>query len=97
MLKKHLHIKFIYADDKEEKTKPNIDSKKLNLTPSDLASLSKETIEKLKTSVEMLYMDVVLETIEEIREQDQALADALKKLAEGYHFEKLQQLLEDEH
>ncbi|MCK4704125.1 MAG: response regulator, partial [Gammaproteobacteria bacterium] len=94
MLKKHLHIKFIYADDKNEKTNPNIDSKKL--TPSDLTSLSKETIEKLKTSVEMLYMDVVLETIEEIREQDQALADALKKLAEGYDFEKLQQLLEDQ-
>ena len=93
MLQKHLAIKFIYA--KDEIIKPDIENKKLNLSPSDLASLPEETIEKLKTSVAMLYMDVVLETIEEISQQDQALADALKKLAEEYNFEKLQQLLEN--
>lgn len=40
-------------------------------------------------------VDVILEAIEEIRQQDPALADALKNLADGYHFEKLQQLLEE--
>jgi hypothetical protein len=44
--------------------------------------------------VEALEMDMALNVIEEIREQNKPLADALQKLVEEYRFDKLQKLLD---
>jgi len=49
---------------------------------------------KFKTSVEALEMDMALCVIEEIREQNQPLADALQKIAEEYRFDTLQKFLD---
>ncbi len=44
--------------------------------------------------VEAPEMDMALNVIEEIREQNKPLADALQKLAEEYRFDTLQELLD---
>ena len=44
---------------------------------------------KFKTSVEVLEMDMALNVIEEIREQNKPLADALQKLAKEYRFDNI--------
>jgi ABC-type amino acid transport substrate-binding protein/CheY-like chemotaxis protein len=95
MLQKHLNIKFVYANDEiaGEKADPGKDI--LSLAPSDLRELPDETVMKLKKSVAALEMDTTLNVIEEIREHDEPLADALKKLVEGYRFDKLQKLLDE--
>ncbi len=49
---------------------------------------------KFKTSVLTLEMDTALNVIEEIREQNKPLADALQKLAEEYRFDTLQKFLD---
>jgi hypothetical protein len=56
--------------------------------------MQKETVMKFKTSVEALEMDMALCVIEEIREQNQPLADALQKIAEEYRFDTLQKFLD---
>jgi hypothetical protein len=66
----------------------------LRLTPSDFDALPKEMVMKFKTSVLALEMDTALNVIEEIREQNQPLADALQKLVKEYRFDKLQELLD---
>jgi signal transduction histidine kinase/DNA-binding NarL/FixJ family response regulator len=94
MIQKHLNVQFIYA--KEEKPAENINRKKdeLHLLSADIKSLSKSTVAKLKKSAAALDIDTILDVLEEIREQNMPLADALKKLVEGYHFDKLQKFLE---
>jgi len=65
----------------------------LSLSPMDFKALPEETIVKLKKAVAALEIDVVSVVIEEIRGQDPPLADGLKRLVEGYRFDKLQKLL----
>jgi signal transduction histidine kinase/CheY-like chemotaxis protein len=94
MLQKHLGIKFLYADEGSPVEIADLKSGKTRLTPSDLAALPQEIIMKLMSSVAALEMDTTLIVIEEIREQDEPLADALKKLVDEYRFDKLQKLLD---
>jgi len=94
MLQKHLAVKFVYADRELPGEKPEAGKERLSLAPSDLEELPEETLMKLIKSVAALEMDITLDVIEEIREHDELLADALKGLVEGYRFDKLQKLLE---
>jgi CheY-like chemotaxis protein len=94
MLQKHLKVKFLYATDETLVTNDNLNNDKRILTSADFDALPKETLLKLKTSVATLEIDIVLAVVEEIRELNQPLADDLKKLVEGYRFDKLQKLLE---
>ena len=73
---------------------PNLKNDKFELTPSDFFALPQEVFMRFKTSVGALEMDLALNIIEEIREQNQPLADALQKLVEEYRFDKLQKLLD---
>jgi ABC-type amino acid transport substrate-binding protein/CheY-like chemotaxis protein/two-component sensor histidine kinase len=95
MLKKHIDVKFVYASDEIPGEKADLGKDRLNLIPSDLSDLPDETVMKLMKSVAALEMDTTLNVIEEIREHDEPLADALKKLVEGYRFDKLQKLLDE--
>jgi hypothetical protein len=94
MLQKHLNVKFLYAADEIPAENANLKTEQLELTPSDFDALPKETVMKFKTSVAALEMDLALNVIEEIREQNKPLADALQKLAEEYRFDTLQKLLD---
>jgi hypothetical protein len=96
MLQKHLGIKFLYADGGSPVEIADLKSGKTRLTPSDLAALPKEIIMKLLSSAAALEMDTTLKIIEEIREHDEPLSEALKKLAEEYRFDKLQKLLDQD-
>ncbi len=88
----HLFGRFSHGETPPEDA--NLKNDKLRLTPSDFRALPKETVMKFKTSVEVLEMDMALNVIEEIREQNKPLADALQKLAEEYRFDTLQKLLD---
>ena len=100
MLKKHLAVKFVYADEEMSATgespvrKSNLKNETLNLTTATFDTLPKELVAKLKQSVAALEMDTVLEVIEEISVENQPLAEALKGFAEEYRFDKLQKLLD---
>jgi len=95
MLQKHLSVRFKYADDELREESVDPERAKSGLIPQDLALLPRETVAKLKKSVAALEMDTTLTIIKEIREHDEPLADALKKLVEGYRFDKLQKLLDE--
>jgi signal transduction histidine kinase/DNA-binding response OmpR family regulator len=94
MVQKHLNVKFLYAADEIPAENANLKTDKLRLTPSDFDALPKEMVMKFKTSVETLEIDMAINVIEEIREQNQPLADALQKLVEEYRFDTLQKLLD---
>jgi predicted transcriptional regulator len=94
MVQKHLNVKFLYAADEIPAENANLKTDKLRLTPSDFDALPKEMVMKFKTSVEALEIDMAINVIEEIREQNQPLADALQKLVEEYRFDTLQKLLD---
>jgi len=94
-LQKHLDVKFVYANAEILTEKSNLKSAKLKLRPADFNALPKATVVRFKASVATLEMDTVLAVVEEIKEQDQPLADALKQLVDGYRFDKLQKLLEE--
>jgi len=94
MLQKHLNAKFLYAADEMPAENANLKNDKLRLTPSDFDALPEEMVMKFKTSVKTLEMDMALNVIEEIREQNRPLADALQKLVEEYRFDTLQKLLD---
>ncbi len=94
MLQKHLNVKFFYTTDEVADEKIHLKNDKLKLTPSDFDALPEEMVLKFKTSVKTLEMDLALNVIEEIREQNKPLADALQKLVEEYRFDTLQKLLD---
>jgi CheY-like chemotaxis protein len=94
MLQKHLDVKFLYASEEMSTTISSLDKVKPSLKTEDFNTLSQEILTQLKASVATLEMDTVLAVIEDIREQNQPLAEALKQLVEGYRFDKLQKLLE---
>jgi CheY-like chemotaxis protein len=94
ILRKHLNVRFVYADDETTVGKTIFNNDKSSLNLADFNVLPKATVEKFKKAVATLEMDIVLTIIEEISELDQPLADALKQLVDSYRFDKLQKLLE---
>jgi len=94
MLQKHLGVSFQYADNDlpAQAAYHKIDNS--GLTSLDLSALPQKTVDKFKRSVAALEMDTTLAIIEEIREHDELLAEPLRKLVEGYRFDKLQKLLD---
>jgi CheY-like chemotaxis protein len=94
MLQKHLNVKFLYAADEIPTEKFNLKSVELRISTADFDTLPKEMVMKFKESVAALEMDTALTVIEEMREINLPLADALQRIAEEYRFDKLQKLLE---
>jgi len=94
MLEKHLKVKFIYETDEILVDKANLKNDELRLSLADFDSLPKEMVMKFKKSITALQMDIALSVIEEIREQNQPLADALQKLVGEFRFDTLQKLLD---
>ena len=61
---------------------------------SELLTLSPLTIQSLQHAAQVIDLDALTELIDEIRRQNQPLADALTELVTHYQFEVLHQLLE---
>lgn len=61
---------------------------------SELVTLSPLTIQSLQHAAQVVDLDALMELIDEIRQQNQPLADALAELVTHYQFEVLHQLLE---
>ncbi len=87
MMRKHLDVRFMY----EEKKQSTIDAV---LTVEALAELPGELLENLEEAVTILDMETVAQIIEQIRQNNAPLADALQELAKQYRFDVLQELFE---
>lgn len=94
ILLKHLNIKFLYADNETETKNIDLKNTELKISPADFVALPKESLIKFREAVAAAEMDTALTVIEDIREHNQVLANALKKLVEEYRFDKLQSLLD---
>jgi ABC-type amino acid transport substrate-binding protein/CheY-like chemotaxis protein/nitrogen-specific signal transduction histidine kinase len=94
MLRRHLDIKFVYATDEAPAEDAEIYNDEYRPVSADLAALPKEAVAMLKESAAALDIDTVLAVLAEIEEQNEPLAKAMKNLAEGFRFDKLQKLLE---
>jgi CheY-like chemotaxis protein len=90
MLHKHLEVCFIYEDGEEE------------LVASDAAALSAETLAaqpadwlaELRAATIRADLGRMLVLVEQIREQDAALAHALEELIRGYEYKRILTVLE---
>ena len=94
MLEKHLNVKFLFTSGQISDENTNLKKDTFRLTPSDFDALPEDLVMKFKTSVKTLEMDMALNVIEEIREQNRPLADALQKLVKEYRFDTLQKLVD---
>ncbi len=94
MLKKYLEVKFVYETNETLTEKTTLKTDRFKLAPSNFHTLPKDTVLKFKESVAALEMDTALTVIEEIRGQNEPLADALQKLVGEYRFDTLQKLLD---
>jgi DNA-binding response OmpR family regulator len=95
MLQKYLFIKFLHTNGENLTERTSRKNDKLDVSPADFKTLPEALVTKFKASVATLEMDSCLNIIEEIKEQNQSLAAALKLLVEEYRFDKLQQLLDE--
>ena len=93
MIEKHLKVQFVYEQHQQEKNqvlKP--DNERIN---SEIKMLPKEICIELKKAADEIDYDAVMKIIEQIREQNKFLANALIKLLNSYRFDTLKKLFED--
>jgi len=81
----HVGVEFQYAEDssvaaKEEATE---------LTPESLAGWPQDLIDPMREAVITADLDQLLEKIQEVEARDPRIAQGLRRLAEGFHYQKL--------
>ncbi len=98
MLTKHLQVSFVYED---KQTKPSpVDTPETdlsyseNLTPEALQALPASWLADLKNETVKADLFNILALIDQIREDDPAVADALYELANNYEHNKILKYLE---
>ena len=94
MLQQYLNVKLVYESREKPVESIDLKTEKLRLSLSDFNALPEEIVLQLKKSIAALKMNEALDVIEEIREQNEPLADTLQKLILEYRFDTLQILLD---
>ncbi len=87
----HVGVEYVYADD----SAPQAPQTAVELTPQSLAGCSPELITSLREAVITADLDQLLATIQEVEACDPRVAHALRRLAEGFEYEKLLDLLSE--
>ena len=95
MLHKHLGIRFMYAEEPESSSKTMAASDKRILTFDRLQALPEEWLTALQDAVEKNNPQAATAVIDQIKEQDEPLAEALAGLVKGYRFDRLLALFEE--
>ncbi len=94
MLHKHLGVRFVYAEEKKSKIETRNSKLETGLTSEALAVLPDELVTELQQAVEILDVETANGIIDQIRQQDEPLADVLAELVKGYRFDLLQEWLD---
>jgi CheY-like chemotaxis protein len=92
MLVKHLGVRFVYDEAGAATAVAQIEGAEAPLTPEALAALPAEWTAKLNQAATQLDADVILEMLDQIREQNPSLTDALTRLVHDYRFDILMKL-----
>jgi CheY-like chemotaxis protein len=85
----HLKVDYVYAAD----SAAPIAEQAVELTTEALAGLSQGIVERMRQAVITADLDQLLATIQEVEAHDPRIARGLRRLAEGFQYEKLLKLL----
>jgi signal transduction histidine kinase/DNA-binding response OmpR family regulator len=87
----HLGVRFVY----EERQAPTTaEAGAARLTPAQLAVLPADWVANLRQAILAADMDQIQTLIDQIREQDRALANELQRLADNFQIDQLQLLVQ---
>jgi len=87
----HLGVRFVY----EERQPPTTaEAGAARLTPAQLAVLPADWVANLRQAILAADMDQIQTLIDQIREQDRALANELQRLADNFQIDQLQLLVQ---
>jgi CheY-like chemotaxis protein len=93
LMSKHLDVRFVYAEDKNTIIKEKQPSQKEDvLTPTAISKLPGELQTALRQAAVELNFDATRAIIEQIRPQNELLAEALRELTNRYRFDKIEEL-----
>lgn len=90
MIKKHLGVRYVYADD-DECPAPGISSEKMSSATlaALLNDLPEKVIARLKEATELSDATMIDDVIEEIRAKNARLADVLSEMAENFSYDEI--------
>jgi CheY-like chemotaxis protein len=86
-LTKHLGVRFVYDQEGAPPTAVQTEPSETALTTEALATLPPEWMAKLHQAATQLDADVILNMLDQVREQNPSLADALARLVHDYRFD----------
>ena len=85
----HVGVKYVYADPPAGAARAEV----AELTPASLAGWPQELIEPMREAVITADLDQLLAKIQEAEARDPRVAQGLRRLAEGFQYQKLLDLL----
>ncbi len=91
LMSRHSDIRFVYEEEKTENETQRAERKKA-LTPEALATLPDDVIAKFRRAVLIADLDAAMRLCEQIRSENEPLADALAELVSNFRFDTLQKL-----
>jgi signal transduction histidine kinase len=95
MMHKHLGVRYVYEEDEKAKGERQRAKGEDVLTPEALAALPNELRADLQQAIEVLDVGMTHCLIDQIRQQNEPLADALAEFVKHYRFDILQELFEN--
>lgn len=96
VLTKHLGVRFIYADEEDHATSAGGEpySAGARVTPAALGLLPPDLVANLRTTLGLGKVRLIRQVIDQIREYDAPLADALSHLVTTFRFDELITLID---
>ncbi|MCP4121913.1 MAG: response regulator [Bacteroidetes bacterium] len=92
-LQKHLGVRYIYEDDERSTVESERQTVEEMVRPERLSVLPAELLAALRQGAEDVDIEVLCKAIEQIRERDAAVADALVQLMENFEYDEILALL----
>ena len=91
---KHLGVRYIYENIKENQSLNTSDDIEKALTPTAIAALPQELLTHLEEAAIRSKMNEVERLIQEVRDLNVPLAEALSVLADGFEYPKIVALIQ---
>jgi signal transduction histidine kinase/ligand-binding sensor domain-containing protein/DNA-binding response OmpR family regulator len=92
MMQKHIGVRYIYEDETDTASKE--DYAKNILTPETLRALPRKLLTQMQQAAIDLDIDLIQSIIEQVRQQNEPLANALAELAQNFQYDHLLNLIE---
>ncbi len=94
LMSTHIGVKFVYEEGERSKVKGQRSKAEDILRPEALAELPADWLAALKQGAEETDVEVLFEVIEQIRDRDAAVADALALLVEDFEYDEILALIQ---